>query len=150
MVRASSPIGPRAPSFWVLINAGGVNGGLEGLGGRRVVRHDALAVSGAVPGDVVQGFLQAIHGAYGHLIVHKLSAEAVRPGGTRQRINVFQHGKCPLVGINRYVLFRQRRAEGRKVPQARAVDDEAVQGVADAYTPGFRIEDDGLAHLQVT
>ena len=98
---------------------------------------------------MVQGFLQAVHGADGHFIVHEFSAETVRAGGAYQRIHVFQHGEGPLVGIDGHVLGCQRRAEGRKVLQARAVHDQAVQGVADAHAPRFRIENDGLAHLQV-
>ena len=99
---------------------------------------------------MVHRFLQAVHRADGHLIVHELGPETVRACGANQRIHVFQHAERTLVGIDSYVLGRQRRAEGREVLQARTMDDEAVQRVADAHAPRLRIEHDGLAHLQIT
>jgi len=58
------------------------------------------------------------------------------------RIGCEQRKVCPFVCENDDLMLREWPAEFREVTQARAVDDEGVEGVADAGATGLGVQDD--------
>ena len=121
----------------VPIDAGGIDFIEEALGGCGVLGDDALAVAAAVAGDVLQGFVQAVNDLHGHAQGEELGA--VKP------LSVSPRGGTQYL---RPLLF-ERFQDGRQVGEAVAVDDEAVEGVADADATRLGIDDDGDGFLQV-
>lgn len=78
---------------------------------------------------------------YRHFVVEKLSAEAFGGSGLQQRVGVvfLKSGVCFGVGIYNYVMLGQRKGKCRKVGQAVAVNQYAVERVAYADATCFAL-----------
>ncbi len=133
------------------IHTGGIDRELEAADGFGIVAHDALAMARAVLGDVVQGLVEAAHGADTHLVVEELGAEMLFARHAEQVAGIVGAERLVglLIGIEDDILCCQGGAERGEVGQTGTVDDEAVEGIAHAHTAGLGILDDGGSLCQV-
>ena len=118
----------------VVVDAGGIDPTGEAGGRFGVVGDDALAMARAVAGDVADGLVGACHAPDGHLVVEELGAIALGGGGLEQGVGIvtLQCLKGIGIGIDGDLMGGQALAELREVGQTVAMDEEAIEGVADA------------------
>ena len=116
-----------------------------------VFGDDGFAVARGVAGDVRQSFVEGADGPHGQLVVEEFGPEVLLRGGAEQARGVaaFECGVRLRVGVDRDAFGGHRVAQFREVPEPFAVDDEAVEGVADADAPRLGVADHGAAFRQI-
>ena len=98
-----------------------------------------------------QSFVEGADGPHGQLVVEEFGPEVLLRGGAEQARGVaaFECGVRLRVGVDRDAFGGHRVAQFREVPEPFAVDDEAVEGVADADAPRLGVADHGAAFRQI-
>ena len=81
----------------------------------------------------------------------KFRPETVFIGVKKQfrRIIPVQSRVCRIIGIYDYIMLPYSAAQARKVEKTVLVYNQAVQGIADAHSPGLGIRDDGSPLVQI-
>ena len=90
-------------------------------------------------------------GLDGQFVVEELGAEMLFGGMFQQPGGVVpvEGGESLFVGVDRHMRPGQRCAQLRKVGEAAAVDDQAVEGVADAHAARLGVADHGTSLFEV-
>ena len=119
----------------VPIDAGGIDLVEEALCRAGIVGDDALAVARAVAADVEEGFVERIDHPDGHAQRQELGAERLVVGhGKKGRGHHALKGlPGALVGLDAHALGGQLAGQHGQEVEAVAVDDEAVEGIADGH-----------------
>ena len=112
----------------------------EALGSFDVLGDDALAVFGAVASNEVQSLVDVGHRVEGEFVVEPFAAIVGFGGVTQERVSAFECGVGLVVGIYFHVFVGEVVADSGQVAEARAVDEQAVERVADAGAACLGVE----------
>lgn len=135
----------------VHVAAGGIDLTEETLGGGGIFCYDGLGVFEAVFVDVLQCVVERIDGHDGKLHGEELAPVVVGLDRKEEPLGVstLEGGERAGVGMDLDALIGHWRTEGRKIGEARGVDDQAIEGVAYADAAGLGVTDDARTLVEV-
>ena len=134
------------------IDTGGIHLADKAVGMSLTVGDDTLTMVRAVATDLLECLLQRTDRADGHLVVQEFRTVMFRCGRLQQGVGIraLQRNKGRRIGIDGHPLFCQGSTELRQISQTGGMEQETVEGIADAHPTCLGIADNVAALAEVT